>query len=180
MVDVSNYPTHKQTYEPIATQTLSSAASSVTFSNIPQTFKDLVITIKAKNNGATNPAPVYMRYNSDTGTNYSVTRIYGNGSSAASDRFSNQSYGMDVGYMPHSGGGFGNINISILSYSSNSVYKTLLADWESQAGTAANSQYVCNVVGLWRSTSAVTSISMNYASDTFYIGSQFSLYGIAG
>jgi hypothetical protein len=70
------------TYEPIASQTLGSAVSSVTFSSIPQNYTDLILVvnygISANNFGAR------IRFNGDTGSNYSDSFIYGTGSSALS------------------------------------------------------------------------------------------------
>ena len=60
-----------QTYDPIASITLGAAASSVTFSNIPSTYTDLVIIFS----GAitTGFDSINIKFNSDGGTNYSRT-----------------------------------------------------------------------------------------------------------
>jgi len=54
------------TYTPIATQTLSSAVTSVTFSSIPQTYTDLILVMNVTNSSAT----VYkaLQFNTDTST----------------------------------------------------------------------------------------------------------------
>ena len=75
------------TYQPIETQTVSgTSTSTVTFSSIPQTYTDLVLV-----SAITQSADVsnYLRFNSDTGTNYSRTRLVGTGSSATSVRGTN-------------------------------------------------------------------------------------------
>lgn len=74
------------TYESIETTTLGSAAANITFSSIPSTYTDLVVvyTLKAE----TASADIYMRFNSDSGSNYSNTILWGNGTSAGSNRFS--------------------------------------------------------------------------------------------
>ena len=59
------------TYEPIATNTLGSAASSVTFSSIPSTYTDLIVVMNYAN--STGLADVFFRFNGDTGSNYSDT-----------------------------------------------------------------------------------------------------------
>lgn len=66
-----------QTYFPIANTTLSSAAASYTFSSISGSYTDLVLVI-----GGTLSADISagIYFNGDTGTNYSTTRMYGNGS----------------------------------------------------------------------------------------------------
>ena len=74
------------TYEPIATTTLGTSASSVTFSTIPGTYTDLVLVV-AGTSAATNGNE--MQFNGDTGNNYSFTLLYGTGSAAVSSRNSN-------------------------------------------------------------------------------------------
>ena len=166
------------TYEPIATTTLGTAAATVTFSSIPGTYTDLVLVMRVTNSSSGSLA-VLTTFNNDTGSNYSVTRVYGNGSTATSDRFSSAT-AIDAGYMPGSNGtGPGTIIANIMNYSNTTTDKTVLDRWESEAA-ASGSRYVVAVVGLWRSTSAITEIDLglNGAGD-FTSGSTFTLYGIA-
>jgi hypothetical protein len=156
------------TYEPIATQTLISTATSVTFSSIPQTYTDLFLVTQMRL--TTGPNLIFLRFNGDTGNNYSVTRIYGTGSSALSDRYANQS-GIDCAYVRNSDWNIA--NHSIQNYSNTTTTnKTTVGRW-------GDSAYTFAMIGLWRNTSAITSISLTpNASDTFVSGSIFTLYGI--
>ncbi len=165
------------TYEPIATTTLGSAQSSVSFTSIPQTYTDLVLVSQNKTS-ATVSVRVDMTFNSDTSTNYSCTRVYGNGSTTTSDRFSSAS-ALDVGFMPGTDGtGYGMIVLNIMNYSNTTTYKTVLDRWSSQEGGSIH-KYVVAEVGLWRSTSAITSITfVTNGSFNFASGSTFTLYGI--
>jgi len=84
------------TYEPIATTTLT-GGTSYTFTSIPATYTDLVLVVNAATaSGSSNLA---MQFNADTGSNYSFTRIFGNGSSASSSRAANvtDNYIGDIG-----------------------------------------------------------------------------------
>lgn len=157
------------TYTPIASITLSSAQSSVTFSGIPQTYTDLVLVI----NGYDVDGNGYltMQFNSDTGSNYSRTTLSGNGSTTSSIRNSNSTV-----LYPTIGSSSTNIGgdiIQIQNYSNSNTYKTLLFRG-SQTGSATIAQ-----VGLWRSTSAITSIKLSAASGNIASGSTFNLYGVA-
>ena len=76
------------TYEKIATTTLGSNQASVTFSSIPATYTDIVVIATGKTSTETT---LYFRFNGDSGSNYSSTDIYGDGSAAGSFRFSNSS-----------------------------------------------------------------------------------------
>jgi hypothetical protein len=158
------------TYEPIATTTLGSAQSSVTFSSISGSYTDLVLIT----NSATgvNDIDMYIQVNSDTATNYSWTRLSGNGSAAASSRGSNSSLGYRVGNMSGSNVGQNNAIVQFLNYSNTTTNKTIL----SRSNNA--SLLVEAYVGLWRSTSAITSMDIKTQSGNFSIGSTFTLYGI--
>jgi len=157
------------TYEKIATTTLGSNQATVTFSSISGSYTDLVLIINGGNN--TGNYATAFRFNGDTGSNYSATRLYGNGTSANSDRGSNQSYIYLLA------AGQNNLNgvqiINIQNYSNSTTYKTTISRSNTAAGTVGAE------VGLWRSTAAITSIvlapefSVNWLS-----GSTFTLYGI--
>jgi hypothetical protein len=154
------------TYEPIATTTLTSATNTVTFGSIPQTYTDLVIVSQMKL--TTNTRAVIMRFNNDTGSNYSLTRVWGNGSSTTSDRFTSQD-GIDSAFVSTS-----NWNImrhNIQNYSNSTTYKTTLGRWDDSAA------FTLLQSGTWLNTNAITSMSLTVA-DTFVAGSTFTLYGI--
>jgi hypothetical protein len=76
------------TYEPIATTTLGSDAVSVTFSTISGAYTDLVLVMNIRGSSDIE-SDIGMQLNSDTGSNYSMTRIYGQAASTGSDRTSN-------------------------------------------------------------------------------------------
>lgn len=155
------------TYTPVASQTLSASASSVTFSNIPQDYTDLVLVVNCKI--STGDAPINMQYNNDTGSNYSFTYIYGNGTSAASGRASSQTNAIG-GYADATN--FNPNIIHIMNYSNSTTYKTSLSRRNTPAIlTSAD-------VSLWRNTSAINSIYLYPNSGSFASGSTFSLYGI--
>jgi len=154
------------TYEPIATTTLSSAAASVTFSSISGSYTDLVLvsnwTVSTQNN-------LLMTFNSDTGSNYSETVLLGDGSSATSSRQTSAT-SIRVGFAGSASSKVINI-INIQNYSNATTYKTTVYRWNSE-------EYVSARVGLWRNTSAITSIVLTASTGNIASGSTFSLYGI--
>jgi hypothetical protein len=158
------------TYEPIATTTVGTATNTVTFSTISGSYTDLIIVTNVKSTSTENMS---MRFNSDTGSNYSRTVLTGNGSSAASTRQSNvTSIGTDEnGFFDGSNFNQAKI-IQIMNYSNSTTYKTsLIRSNRAQSGTDA-------IVGLWRNTNAITSITLGGNSLNFATGSTFTLYGI--
>jgi hypothetical protein len=161
------------TYTAIATQTLGSAATSVTFSSIPSTYTDLILICSMI---ATATLDSRVTFNSDSGTNYSATRLMGDGTSATSNRSSNRAW-IDLNYV----GGVGTTapTTSILqmnNYSNATTYKTTLLRANELSGTYQGTEAA---VGLWRNTAAITRLDIVASASTFATGSTFSLYGIA-
>jgi hypothetical protein len=154
------------TYEPIATQTLGSDTATVTFSSISGSYTDLILVV---NGGLASQGAMQIRFNSDTGSNYSITRMYGDGSTATNDVFINQT-SLDLGFLQ------GNLNnnsiIHVMNYSNSTTNKTVLNRWNTPAYAAA-------VVGLWRNTAAITALSIyNSTGINLKSGTSFTLYGI--
>jgi hypothetical protein len=152
------------TYEAIETQTLGSAAASVTFSSIPGTYTDLVLIFNGKGAASGN---VTFQFNSDTNTNYSATVMYGDTSSPGSIRVSNQS-SMNIGSVATN---WTTNTFNIMNYANSTTNKTVL-------GRYSRTDEVGAKIGLWRNTSAITSIVVGKSSGTYDTGSTFSLYGI--
>ena len=161
------------TYDCIATTTLGSNQSDVTFSTISGSYTDLVLVIQGDFDA---DGDVRFRINSDTGSNYSFTHLWGDGSTAGSVRTSNATSG--------SGDYYGNITTTLgnsvqifqfMNYANTTTYKTVISR-ANQAGGGVDA-----TVNLWRSTSAITSLSFARNSGfggTWQIGSTFTLYGI--
>jgi len=162
-----------KTYEPIASVTAAGGESSVTFSNIAPTWTDLVIAMNTRQNAG--PYVQRIRFNGDTGSTYSFTQLWGDGSSRGSGTAANESGGPWIAYYGAPSSTAPQITtINVMSYANTSVYKTLLA---ASAGPAYG---VERFVALWRNTAAITSITIlpTGASPAYTAGSTFSLYGI--
>lgn len=160
------------TYEPIQTQTLGSAASSITFSSIPDTYTDLVVVVQGTY--STSDAIISLRYNNDTGTNYSQTSMYGNGSSALSYRSIDAS-SIQVGWYPNPGGAavVSNMVINVFNYSNSTTYKTSIS-----RGDTTNVQGVAVRVGLWRNTAVINRIDLVMSAGNLQTGTTATIYGI--
>ena len=160
------------TYTPIATTTLSSNQATVTFSSISGSYTDLVLIVSANQTPALNTQ--YIRFNGDTGTNYSYTVLTGNGTSAISARGTTQDawYSGYYGVPPTTGFGIEIYNFQ--NYANSTTYKTGLSRTNRASGG------VDAMVGLWRNTAAITSITYGITGISAYLtsGSTFTLYGI--
>lgn len=156
------------TYEPIATTTLGSDSASITFSSITGTYTDLILIDNARTATGGGDSELQLQFNSDTGSNYSTTYLYGDGSSAASSRASNQSSIWISRANETAGLGITHIQ----NYSNSTTYKTVLSRGNSTS-------YVFAWVGLWRSTNAITSMVIKRSGGlNLKAGSTFTLYGI--
>lgn len=159
------------TYEPIATTTVSGTSTTqINFSSFSG-YTDLRLVMVGTTNASTN---AYIQFNGDTGTNYSQTRIWGNGSSATSDRTTTSAvaqqtlWGFDS-TIPHMW------TVDIFSYAG-STNKTSLG---TEAADDNGSGAITKMVYLWRSTSAITTIEIKLISATYFkSGFKATLYGI--
>ena len=159
------------TYEPIATTTLGSAASTITFNSIGSTYTDLRISFVIIPGSGTS-GQFDIKYNNDSSSLYSVTRLYGDGSSAGSNRYSgtsllpiNQSFSTTVPVF---------VSIDVFSYAGSTNKTCLITTSNDQNGAGG----VERVVGLYRSTSAITRIDLGGVGGTFATGSTATLFGI--
>jgi hypothetical protein len=162
------------TYEPIASVTLGSDAANIEFTSISGSFTDLVVVAFVRGTTAAATETIYLRVNGDTGNNYSATTLFGTGSSAASGRTSSTSLitGGGIYAANASANLFSAYTINLMSYANTNVNKTVLT------GTATAGAVVNRIVGLWRSTNAITTVTIFPGSNNLKSGSTASLYGI--
>jgi hypothetical protein len=161
------------TYTPIATQTLASPATSVTFSSIPQTYTDLVLI---SDMAYTSTSTTYQGFrvgngSPDSGANYSGTFLQGNGSAASSSRQT----GLTYYNLLTSATGTTRVQTitNIFNYSNTSTFKTEI----SKTIDVPNGIYAS--VYLWQSTAAINVVQvLDLFGYNFAAGSNFTLYGI--
>lgn len=151
------------TYIALATTTLGATASSVTFSSIPATYRDLVLVVNGGNSG-----DVLCSFNADTGSNY--TYVAANGQSAGAVSFSDTRTGAYMGYLT---GTTGLGIMHIMDYSASDKHTTTL----SRVASAADS-LTGMAAARWANTNVVTSVAVTAATGSFNSGSTFSLFGI--
>lgn len=161
------------TYELIASQTLGSAAATVTFSSIPQTYDDLVIVTSIRGDRAANADSVIIKFNGSS-SSYTRRNLTGDGSTASS----NTSTVINT-YAPAATAAsntFSNDETYIPGYAG-SAYKS--ASMTSVREDNATNALVVAMAALWSSTSAITSIEFSPLFGTnFVTNSSFYLYGV--
>lgn len=158
----------------------SAGASSVTFSNIPQTFKHLQVrgfnrSVSASTGGMW--GKVYL--NGDTTTsNYAQHSLYGAGASAAVTGYNASAYTQYSFFTAHTGdNSWGSVVMDVLDYRSTNKNKTsrFLSGYD-----ANGSGLIMFSSELWMSTAAVTSLTIDNTGANFAQYSSFALYGVVG
>jgi hypothetical protein len=168
-------------FESIATIDVGAGgASGVTFSSVPGTYKHLQVrSVSRTTRNDASVDGIYMRLNGDTSGNYSTHFIMGDGSTASVNGYANYSImlGTFLGADAQTAANVFTASIyDILDYANTNKYKTT----RSSAGYDSNSVGGISLSsGSWRSTNAVTSITL-LAEGSFVQYSSFGLYGIKG
>ena len=171
----------KGDFESIATTTVGSGGTgTITFSDIPQTYKHLQIRAFGQSNRASVSFDgAKMKINGDATSNYSGHGLTGTGSAAGSGATIAAYMQVPwVGFGTTTGSNWGSCVIDILDYKDTNKFKTVRA----LGGADGNgSGYITLASGNWRSTSAITSISfIPDGGTTWSQYSSFALYGIKG
>ncbi len=161
------------TYTSLATITLTSADSEVVFSSIPATYRDLILVVEASTTAS--GVTLDLRFNSDTGSNYSQVAMVGRNNGASAEVGTGTAItilGNTFGTTPFQ---------SIIQIQDVNVakHKSVLAR-ASSYDTSLSSYLVKAVSGRWASTATITTISVSslFNSRSFEVGSTFSLYGV--
>lgn len=156
------------TYEPIATNS-PSGVSTVTFSSLGS-YTDIKVIVAGLITASAGSL-AFLRFNGDTGFNYSTTQIYGNGTTATSDQqagnsliYINTDTSTTIPQMSET---------DIFSYSGSTKKTVLHKSANDQNGTGL----VYRGVHLWNNTAAITSITVACFAN-FSAGTTISLYGI--
>lgn len=169
-------------FESIATYSLSSAQTTISFSSIPSTYKHLQLRVFYKLN--VNDNLLAIRFNGDTASNYAFHLLFGLGSGTPSSSGTPNQNRIEALYnwantTPGTTNVFMAGVIDILDYANTNKNKTV----RTLGGIDYNGAGQIHLdSGLWASTSAINSISLNVNdySSQFQQYSHFALYGIKG
>lgn len=163
------------TYELIETITLTSSASSIEFTDIPQDGTDLVLFVSARPDTASIRSYRLHINNETSGTNYSQRTLEGDGSSAYSTNETSQDRILFYVAGGTTANTFGSTRIYFSNYAG-STAKPITIDnvTENNATTAYQQLHAAN----WNNTAAITSIRISDSSVNTLTGSTASLYKI--
>jgi hypothetical protein len=154
----------------LANTTLASTASSVTFSSIAGTYRDLILVVNGTTAGASS---VTLRFNSDTGANYSSVIMEGNGTNAGSGNNASQTALFNT-YAYNSTNTTGSVHVfNIMDYTATDKHKVVLSR------TNNTSLVTAAAAGRWANTAAITTVEVRSLSSSFAVGTNLSLFGVS-
>ena len=162
----------------ISAQTLTSTASSVTFSSIPQTFTDLQLLVSMRTSQANINGSMKLQLNGST-TSYSGIEIQSSGTGVGSNSRGVTNSGLftgDVNGNTSTANTFSNFSIYIPNYTS-ANNKSLSLDSVQENNASSAFSYL--IAGLWSNSAAVNSITFSWSTSNLLTGSTFYLYGIS-
>lgn len=166
-------PAGVSAWTPLANITLGSNASTVTFSSISGSYRDLVLVAKAGLTSAGNQ--LFVRFNSDASGSYNWVLMSGYSSSTTYSSASTQT-GLNINWNGTSGTPGNNFQrLDIMDYAQTNKHKTVLL----RADDVTSATTTEATVMRWAQTSAIT--QMTFAPNTGLIaaGSSFALYGVS-
>lgn len=157
----------------LASITLQEATASVSFSGIPQNYRDLVLVVNGTNSAN---AFITLQFNGDTGSNYNMVWMQGSGAGATSSSSASQ---VEIITSQNNGGTALKTGlIQIMDYSATNKHKTVLARTD---GENSGTRLTAALAARWANTVAISSIRVYDGNGSNYLtGSTFNLYGRIG
>lgn len=158
-----------QGFVPLANFTLSTSATSVTFSSISQSYRDLILIVS---NMTSSSNALRFKINGDTGVNYRAIRAEGNGSSTYSTTTNNNGYYFGTYSNSDEGTSPNIVQVNFMDSNRTNKHKTFIYRGSSISGPVASMS-----MGRWVNTAAITSITIDSGISSL-AGSTFALYGV--
>ena len=166
-------------FDLLETTTLTSTATSVTFSGLGSytDYKHLQLRFIANaGSGGNSSTASQLQFNDDTSSSYTTHRLWGSGSNVGNNHDATNTYTMLTNALGGSNNSseFGAGITDIYDFASTSK-KTVVRTLNGKTG---NNQQVAMHDGLWYSAAAVTSLKLIPETSPFNVGSRFSIYGV--
>jgi hypothetical protein len=158
----------------IETKTLGTAAASIEFTSIPQTYTDLVVLLSTRDTRGQIGNGIRLFPNGSS-SNLSSRNLSGNGTSVQGDSRTDGLIGVEPAASATSNT-FSNTSVYIPNYSG-STNKSFTSDSVTENNATAAEQWF--IAALWSNTAAISSITFQPSTaDNLVAGSTISLYGV--
>lgn len=178
--DGANYGQIFPGYNKLAETVLGGSAASVVLSSIPQTYTALKIVTQARGDFAAGSIAWGLRFNSDATAIYNFQQDIVNGTSVTASQAQNETRGY-LGEISAASAGANcaaQHEVTIQNYTGTTFFKTATTHMTMVTGTGASGIHIRQIGTLWRSTAAITSITLLPDSGNFIAGTKVSLYGM--
>lgn len=159
---------------------LTTDTASVIISNLPQTFKDIRCVLTGRGTSSSANAGVHLQLNGDINANYhyEFARISGTTSPTLYEGIATNQ--MMLGFIPAANVdtyAAGTVDFTIYDYARTTWEKHLFFNNAMRQGTVSGSIFAISGSGFWRSTNAITSLTLRPLSGSFKAGTVISVYG---
>jgi hypothetical protein len=151
-----------------------SSTSAVTFSVIPGTYQSLTVEGYGESTTGTELG-IYVTYNGDTGSNYSLNGVYQSSTTAPGASAAVSQAHCQAGLLSNTGAS--SFKLEIPGYADTSFTKTDLSQTISAVSpSSASNIWADNGCG-WNNTAVITSVTLTTSSNDFAAGTKFILWG---
>jgi hypothetical protein len=164
----------------IAGQRLSASAPTVTFSNIPSTYRDLILIVAGLNDAAATATDAYFRVNGDSSAIYNRVSLVGSSTTPSSGTSTNGNEIYDEGWSTVSPL---QLTAHFIDYAQTNKHKSIIM----RGGNGYSGSVTYAALGRYASTNAITSITCyctdqkgTGTADNWAAGSTFYLWGVTG
>jgi hypothetical protein len=157
--------------------------ATLTFANIPSTYKHLMFIGQARFTGALSTAALSIRFNNDTGTNYHIQGVSGSGVTPGAIAAGSVNH-IDLSTVPAASGianYAGQARVMIANYKDTVFFKNVVCEASRMYNTTTTNFNVELNGGMWLNTGAITEIdlySSTASAGNFATGTKFTLYGL--
>jgi hypothetical protein len=164
----------------LANSTLVGTTASIDLTGIAQDWAHLLVVAYLRGTTAATFTEIRARFNGDTGNNYDHQQVAGNAASAtAGESFAGSS--AVVGLIPAANATanvFGPLVIDIPFYSQATNNKAASTQYGWKGGTSTGNLQVASIAAFWRSSAAITQVTLLPAAGSLAAGSRATLYGL--
>jgi len=165
----------------IADTTLAADAASISFTSIPGHYAHLLVVAYLRGDTAAANVSARIRFNADTGSNYDWQSILGSAATASAGETFGETSAV-LGNIPANTAGanlFGALTVEIPHYAQASNNKAAHAAFAMKSGTGSGALQAGALSAFWRSSAAITQVTLIPGAGNFRSGSRATLYGLA-
>lgn len=167
-------------YNKLAETVLGGSAASIALTSIPQTYTALKIVTQSRGDFAAASIAWGLRFNSDATAIYNFQQDIVVGTSVTASQAQNETRGYlgEISAASATASCAAQHEVTIHNYTGTTFFKTATTNMTMVTGTGAGGLHVRQIGTLWRSTAAITSITLLPDSGNLIAGTKVSLYGL--